>query len=151
MFNPKNITHRYAATFIVTNSSKVIGQHRDDKPGIDDPGKIGLFGGTIERGEKPQAAAWRELVGEETNLQLEISDLQPFWQSIDQRPLTKEWQSSYFFVVHISDHQLNNLEVYEGQGWAFIEGSEDPKLADVLRPAVRKLFASFNNDNKALS
>ncbi|MAU34095.1 NUDIX hydrolase, partial [Candidatus Saccharibacteria bacterium] len=58
--------HHYAGILLVTESGKLIGQRRDDKPGIDNPGKVATFGGTVEEGESFRYAAWRELVEEET-------------------------------------------------------------------------------------
>lgn len=63
-----HIEHHYAGVLIETEDGRLIGQQRDDKPGIDNPGRVGTFGGTVEKGEDPKQAAWRELVQEETNL-----------------------------------------------------------------------------------
>lgn len=69
MTNPppiQDVEHRYAGVLLVTNSGKVIGQRRDNKPTIDHPNKVGTFGGTVEPGGTPVEGAWRELVQEET-------------------------------------------------------------------------------------
>jgi 8-oxo-dGTP pyrophosphatase MutT (NUDIX family) len=136
----KDIKHHFAAIFLLTNNSRVIGQQRDNKPNIDHPGKVGVFGGTVEAGEDPLDAAWRELVGEETNLKIEKTAIRPFSQDVSWRELTQEWQVRHFFYVRIAEEQLANMQVYEGQGWAEINGADDPCLIDVLRPVVKAFF-----------
>lgn len=137
--NIDHIAHRYAGVLIVTASGKIIGQKRDNKPGIDWPGKIGTFGGAIENGEDPKGAAWRELVQEETNLDININDLVMFTEDISWRELTQEWEERYFFIVRISDQQVEDMEVYEGEGWAHINGPDDPELIEQWRPIIEKL------------
>jgi 8-oxo-dGTP pyrophosphatase MutT (NUDIX family) len=139
----EDIKHRFAGVFLITDTGRVIGQRRDDDPLIDNPGKIGSFGGTIKKGEEPQQAAWRELVLEETNLQVLQSELEPFHQDVSWRELTKEWQVRYFFVAMILESDLVELEVYEGEDWAYIEGPDDPELIDLWRPVVSKLFDGY--------
>lgn len=143
MTNPpdaKDIEHRYAGVLLVTESGKIIGQRRDDKPTIDNPNKIGTFGGTVEAGETPIEGAWRELVQEETNLKLHLQDLKPFWDDVAWRELTQEWEARYFYYAEIMNQDLDTLEIYEGQGWAYIDSQADPDLIDLWRPVVAKLF-----------
>jgi hypothetical protein len=40
--------------------------------------------------------------------------------------------------VKISDEDLNNLEVYEGQGWTEIKDENDPNLVDAWRIVIEK-------------
>jgi 8-oxo-dGTP pyrophosphatase MutT (NUDIX family) len=136
-----NISHRYAGVLLITEDDKIIGQQRDDKPGIDHPGKVGTFGGTVELGEDPLYAAWRELVKEETNLIFNENDLTLFCEDTAWRKLTSEWESRFFYYVKISKEQLDNLEVYEGQGWAEINGPDDPNIVDEWRPVIKTFLA----------
>lgn len=136
----KDIKHHYAGTFILTESGKIIGQKRDNKSNIDNPGKISTFGGTVEPGETPVVGAWRELTQEETNLKLVIDDLRPLLEDIKWRELTKEWEVLHFFTVKISNKQLEDLEIYEGAGWCYIDGCDDDGLIDSWRPIVKKAF-----------
>lgn len=136
----EDVKHHYAGTFILTESGKVIGQKRDDKPNIDNPGKISTFGGTVEPGETPVVGAWRELTQEETNLKLDIDDFMPLLEDIKWRELTKEWEVLHFFTVKISNKQLEDLKIYEGAGWGFIDGCNDDGLIDSWRPIVKKAF-----------
>lgn len=135
--NLDKIKHHYAGIIIETEDGRIIGQQRDNIPGIDNPGKVGTFGGAVEVGEGPRQAAWRELVQEETNLKIDIDALRPFLVDVAFRNLTNEQEVRHFFSVTISDEQLESLKVYEGQGWVEIAGSEDTRLIDLWRPVVR--------------
>jgi 8-oxo-dGTP pyrophosphatase MutT (NUDIX family) len=108
--NDPEITHHYAGVLVVTKSGKMIGQQRDDKPGIDNPGKIATFGGTVEEGESYRYAAWRELVEEETNLNIQEESLELFLEDTSWRPLTSEWEARHFYKVIIDDTVLDTLE-----------------------------------------
>lgn len=123
MDKPKveDLSHKYAGTFLVTESGRIIGQHRDDKEGIDNPGKVTSFGGEIESGETPAECAWRELTG--------------------------EWEARYFYYAVISDEMLENLEVYEGQGWIEVHSSDDLNLANAWRIVVKQLREVIEDDS----
>jgi len=113
--DPTAIKHHYAGALLVTNSGEIIGQQRDDSPGIDNPGKIGTFGGTVEPGEQYRYTAWRELV-EETNLQLDEDILKLFLEDTAWRELRQEW--------------------------AEIQGADDTQLIELWRPVIQKLIDS---------
>jgi 8-oxo-dGTP pyrophosphatase MutT (NUDIX family) len=136
-----DITHHYTGVFLVTASGKVIGQQRDDKPYIDNPNRIGSFGGTVEVGEDSLAAAWRELA-EETNLKLDKKDIHPYFEDVAWRKLTNEWEGRHFYYAKITSNDLDQLEIYEGQGWRFIESSDDELLIDSWRTPVSRLLAA---------
>lgn len=128
----------------MTESGKIIGQKRDNKPDIDNPGKIGTFGGTIEAGETPVFGAWRELTQEETNLVLDINSFKSLFTDVKWRELTNEWEVVHFFTVKISDDQLNNLEIYEGEDWVYINGYDDPFLIESWRSIFKKAIEMIN-------
>jgi 8-oxo-dGTP pyrophosphatase MutT (NUDIX family) len=132
----ENISHHYAGVLLVTEDGKLIGQRRDDKPGIDNPGKVSTFGGTVEPGENPKDAAWRELVEEETNLKFDKDSLVLFLEDKAWRKMTQEWEMRHFYHAEITNEQLNTLEVYEGQGWAEITGPSDTDLVEAWRPVI---------------
>jgi 8-oxo-dGTP pyrophosphatase MutT (NUDIX family) len=134
------IRHRYAGVFLLASGKRVVGQRRDDIPSIDNPGKVAAFGGTVEEGEDPRSAAWRELTQEETNLRLSMRDIHGLTKDIAWRELTAEWEVRFFFYAAISDRQLDSLEVFEGAGWALISGPDDPDLIDSWRDPTRLLF-----------
>ncbi|HSW99959.1 MAG TPA: NUDIX domain-containing protein [Patescibacteria group bacterium] len=138
-----DVDHHYAGVFIVTESGKIIGQRRDNKPTIDNPGKIGTFGGGVEKGENPRQAAWRELTQEETNLHVELDAIELLFEDVAWREFTKEWEARHFFVTRISDSMLADMEVYEGEGWVYIESHEDPDLIELWRPAIKKAIEAI--------
>lgn len=139
----KDIKQHFAGVFLITSSGQVVGQQRDDKPEIDNPGKVGAFGGTIEANEDPLSAASRELT-EETNLKLAKEEISHLMDDVAWRKLTGEWEVRHFYYASIDDDSLNNLEVYEGQGWSYISGPDDPNIIDTWRPVLRKLFKTLN-------
>src|SRR5690348_10505813 len=127
--NPPSISevsHHYSGVFLLTESGQIIGQQRDNKPNIDNPNRIGSFGGRVEEGENFAVAAWRELVEEETNLKLNKEDIKLYFEDVAWRALTEEWEGRHFYYTKITNSDLDRLEVYEGQGWAAIESPEDP-------------------------
>lgn len=139
----ENIKHHYAGTFLVTDSGHVVGQRRDDKPTIDNPNKIGTFGGTVEGGEEPKVAAWRELT-EETNLKIELDQILYLLDDISWWELTAEWEVRHLYYAKITNSELADLIVYEGQGWAYITNPNEPDLIELWRPATKQLFQTLN-------
>ena len=79
-FVPSADQHRFAGVVLVDREGRILLQERDEHPLID-PGKWGLVGGHVDRGEELEAAAYRELV-EETGVQLAPGDLEPFGEFI---------------------------------------------------------------------
>jgi len=142
MQQPKleDIKHHFAGVFLITKSGKVVGQQRNDKPAIDNPGKVSAFGGTVEPSEDSLTAAWRELIQEETNLKLGKKDINHLVDDVAWRKLTGEWEVRHFYYAYIEDTELAGMEVYEGQGWAYISGPDDSKLADSWKRVVKRLF-----------
>lgn len=138
-----DVGHHYAGVILVTESGRVIGQLRDDKPGIDNPGNIGPFGGSVEGSETFLEAAYRELVEEETNLVLQPKDLRLFWESVEWRPFTSEWEGYHIFTAVIPDQALETLEVYEGQGWAEILSADQDKISEPSRPIFAKVLQEY--------
>lgn len=118
----------------------MIGQMRDYKIGIDNPGKISTFGGSIEGDESPKTAAMRELVTEETNLKLLIDDFHFLTRDTSRRDVLKDIEIRYFYYVLIGDDELNTMEVYEGAGWAYINSPDDPLLVDSWRKPTRLIL-----------
>lgn len=102
--------HAYAGVFLVVDGT-VIGLLRDDVAGIDNPGRIGPFGGTVEPGEEPLAAGWMELVEEETNLCLAPADLEPFASDVAWRALSAVVHDDELGEVLLGRSEAGMLEV----------------------------------------
>jgi len=64
----RRVRHRYDNIFtlglIVDAAGRFLLQHRDDKPGISNPGKWGSFGGSLEPYETPEEGFLREIAEE---------------------------------------------------------------------------------------
>jgi 8-oxo-dGTP pyrophosphatase MutT (NUDIX family) len=141
---PEEINHHFACVFLITRSGRIVGQLRDDRPGIDNPGKVGAFGGTIEPDEDPLSAAYRELVQEETNLKITKSEIEHLVDDVAWRELTNEWEVRHFYYVNIDDSDLETMEVYEGQGWAYINGPKDTRLIKTWQSIIETLIERLN-------
>jgi 8-oxo-dGTP diphosphatase len=129
--------HKYAGVLLISTHGELIAQKRDDIPHIDNPGKVSAFGGTMEENETPLDAVVREL-GEETNLKVESQDLKPFTDYKAWREMTQETEMIYYYIF--KDIEVNNLKIYEGEGYYIVKSPDDPLLTDNFRPAVKKWF-----------
>jgi 8-oxo-dGTP pyrophosphatase MutT (NUDIX family) len=129
--------HRYAAALFVTKDGRLFGQHRDDIPSIDAPGKVSGFGGAVEDGELPREACLRE-IAEETNRKVTDEMLEDFCSFTVWRPLTKEYERSVIYLVR--DVEVEGLEVYEGQGYKEITSADPAVVAPPIVPAAEKWF-----------
>ena len=136
---PRKVTHYYVGIYLIGADGRIIGQQRDDKPGIDNPGRIASFGGTVEPGEDMPAAVRREL-SEETNLDVARLEIVPYFTDTAWRKLTSEWEERHFFYAKLSAEAVAGLEVYEGQGWQYIPSADDPRLVDGWRDPLRMLL-----------
>jgi ADP-ribose pyrophosphatase YjhB (NUDIX family) len=105
---------KVAGTLLVQNGQYVF-QHRDDKPGIAEPGTYSLWGGMLEEGESVVEGALRELK-EETGISAEAADLIPLTDliSIGEGPRSKGKKvHGYLFALNIG--RDIKVEINEGQ------------------------------------
>ncbi|MBP7760220.1 NUDIX domain-containing protein [Candidatus Saccharibacteria bacterium] len=125
---------------VVDSEGNFVMQHRDDKPGITNPGRVTSFGGSAEIDENTRDAAYRELC-EETNLSLSKDDLRYLVTLFQDKVAdgTSRWAT--YFVVKVQD--TSNLEVYEGQGYKIIlpHDRDNYPLSDLARKATDYLLA----------
>jgi 8-oxo-dGTP pyrophosphatase MutT (NUDIX family) len=68
--------HESVAAILVVGARYAL-QHRDDRPGIAEPGRWSLFGGSVRLGERPRRAIRRELLEE---LHLRLDNLSELWR-----------------------------------------------------------------------
>lgn len=119
---------------IVDRKGRLLLQHRDDKPGIANPGLWGSFGGAIEPYETPQDGFVRELREE---LAWEPSDYELFGSYPFDAPEGR--QLIYAFAARL-DAPESSLVLGEGQGFgAFAPDA----LPDATVPDLRRLIAMF--------
>ncbi len=116
----------------------VLLQHRDDDPGIQDPGRWSLFGGGIEAGETPERAMLREL---DEELGVRPALYQPF-------VVLRSARAEYHLFLARLELPLERLELREGQGFAYLEPADALATSDLTasaRAALRMLqaYAAF--------
>lgn len=118
-----------ACAVLLRSDGAVLLQHRDDVPGISNPGKWSLFGGGLEAGEDPLAGMLREL-------QEEIG-VQP----TRYRPLVVLEGARTVFHLYLArlDESLAELVLGEGQAMAYVDPEvalSDYDLASVARTGL---------------
>jgi 8-oxo-dGTP pyrophosphatase MutT (NUDIX family) len=134
-----------AKTILVRHDGALILQHRDEKPGITNPGRVTAFGGSGEGKETPRETAWRE-INEETNLGLDVDDL-IFWRRYHKTKAKHdteghEYNEYYFVASHIP---TKGLEIYEGQGHVVVHNyAEAMKLN--MSPLCRQVISDYYHE-----
>jgi NDP-sugar pyrophosphorylase family protein len=119
------------SAILVNREGKVLLQHRDDNPAIRYPGHWALFGGSIEPGESPHAAARREIF-EETGYN--IDNLGLF------RQFVQNGKREFAYAGEI-DASLDELSLTEGQGMDYVRPEDLPGL--LLRPDDKETLKAY--------
>ncbi len=119
------------SAILVNREGKVLLQHRDDNPSIRYPGHWALFGGSIELGESPHAAARREIF-EETGYNIENLGLF--------RQFVQNGKREFAYAGEI-DASLDELSLTEGQGMAYVRPEDLPKL--LIRPDDKETLKAY--------
>lgn len=116
----------------INDSDELVFQRRDNKAPTD-PNVLGLFGGSIEKGESPLEGAFRELE-EETSLRIPKESIQLLIEA--SMPTTSGDAKVYLFTVQIPKAPF---EVYEGDGYELYTKSEFLKRSDISKGAAHLL------------
>jgi 8-oxo-dGTP diphosphatase len=117
---------------IVKSTGDYVFQRRtDDAPS--DASLLGLFGGSIEPGETPLEAAFREL-GEETSLKTSKEDLKFVFEA--DMPTESGLAHSHVFTLAIPKAEFN---IYEGSGFEVMTRDAFLKRRDTSPGALRLL------------
>jgi len=133
----------YAAVLLETVDNKLLFHHRDNKPNIANPNKIGFFGGGIDRNETPISAAIRE-IKEELNLDLKLKELIPFCDYKKSEEIHGINQLCKVFLVKNVDITKLRLNLNEGQGIVSI--SREDNISDYnLTIMVKELIYKYWN------
>lgn len=127
-----------SAVLLIQNGHYLL-QHRDDRPGIADPGSYGIWGGISEDNESPEDSARRELL-EETGVRVKLTDL----NLISEFTITGGGPVSFGKPQHVFLYSLelsNDVVVkcYEGQELIKLPVAtalEHPKLNNLSRQAI---------------
>lgn len=120
------------AAVILHQGSRVLLQHRDDRPDIVWPNHWAMFGGHLEAGETPEEAAIRE-IEEELGLRLE-PPISLFHHSIDQQ------RERFVFIAKLRVSP-DELTLMEGQAMALLERTDLDEYP--LVPSHRTILARF--------
>jgi 8-oxo-dGTP diphosphatase len=104
---------RIALVILEDEAGCIAFQLRSDIEGIANPGHWGLFGGHIELGEEPRAAAVRE-IKEELSAHVDPAKM----GLISERRLTR---NKHYYIFHYPvTHELDHAQLAEGDNWAFL-------------------------------
>lgn len=137
----KRVKRRYdvltATALLVDEAGRFLLQHRDDKPGIANPGKWGSFGGEIEPGETPDEGFLREMQEELgwTPSRYELYAALDF-------PARGSPQLIYIYTARV-DVPFDQLTLGEGQGMAYFAPSElPPNIVPELATLIERFATS---------
>jgi mutator protein MutT len=132
--NPSPLLARVAGV-ILYREGRVLLQHRDDNPAIRWPGAWAIFGGGVEEGETPEAAARRE-IQEELGLALDG----PLALILHQHYPDRE----RFIYAALLPLPPTALVLREGQGMALVSASELDQypIIPIHREILDRFFAA---------
>lgn len=125
-----------ATAIIVAADGRFLLQHRDDKPGIDNPGMWGSFGGRIEDFETPEDGFLREL-------DEELAWRPPTFElhlAVPYRPDERR-QLIYIYAAPL-DVPVDRLVLGEGQGLALFAVDDLPPATQPDYAALLQRFAA---------
>ncbi len=128
-----------AQIILIRKDGAIIMQHRDDKPGITNPGAITAFGGNVEPGETPLQAATRE-INEETSLDAQAHELEFFGTYQKTAAQHGEDREVHYFILRNVDD--SNFKIYEGQGFYLIHNLKELREAKTS-PLVREVLEEY--------
>ena len=133
MSDNESVPH-IAVGLIVAEDGRVLLQHRDDKPGILEPGAWALFGGHIDDDEDPADAFLREM---EEELGWKPKHFEEY-ETVD-LVLPEARLISHVFAAHL-DVPSSELSLNEGQG---MELFAPDALPERIATDLPELFARF--------
>ena len=112
------------AALLVNDSKGLCLQLRDQKKNIFFPGLWGLFGGSVETNELPEKALIREIYEE---LEIIVEKPKKIWTVTIASPINSlDGKKRHFFLVKLSDQQIADIVLHEGQGYKFFDPDKIP-------------------------
>ncbi len=139
---PKNAS----AVILINEDGLYIMQRRDDKPGIFYPGFLGLFGGACEDDESFMQTAVREL---EEEISLDLEDRLKFFSqmTLGFEPMGCGHVERAFFTGCLSNQEIKNIQLGEGQGIELVEAKQLLKNEHVVPYDAFALWLHCNATN----
>ena len=118
---------REAVKAVIHSNGKILLQLRDKKPNIFYPGVWGLFGGSVDNGEKPIDALKRELL-EEIGLDIKGAKFLFKWDHYIYNSVL------HFFSVPLTV-ELTSLSLNEGQAMEFFSIDHTSRIS--MEPSLK--------------
>jgi len=129
---------QYSGVLIKTTDNKLLLQQRDHTFGIVNPGKLAIFGGSVEEDESFEDCAIRE-IREEVGLVVRSSQLKILGIYSDPVPLKGEVES-YIFLVE--DVDKSKLVLTEGESIFELDPNEDLTNLNLV-PLCRRALVDY--------
>lgn len=118
--NPGEATPGVAAIFLLREDGAALLQHRDDKPGVRNPGTWGPPGGHREPGESAEECARREFL-EETGYRCKVLNWLTSFQTDFDVGQDLDQSIHHMAIFWARYDGIQAIECLEGQAMAFIE------------------------------
>ncbi|QWK80607.1 CmcI family methyltransferase [Ochrobactrum sp. BTU1] len=127
---------QFAGAFLLNDQGEVLLQLRDQDPSIDNPGKVSVFGGSVEVGETYREGLLRELK-EELDLTIDVHQLR-FLGTISKTENDVTTDCEFYFA---EVGRFSSYTVQEGLGLVLpLSNSHlDPRLTPTCLAMVREL------------
>ena len=106
---------KWVGALLIAESGEVILQKRDINKNIVNPGKITLFGGSVEEGEGIEGALKREIKEE---LNINIGSFKYF--GMYQKNINSHGEDCDCYVYLVPDIDIKEIRVSEGRGYTLI-------------------------------
>lgn len=125
---------------LVTSDFQIILQKRDNKPGIQNPGKIGIFGGRSEKGENERECLNRELL-EELGIDLSSQKFKTIFYKKFIKTIANHGQDSEVSIFIVYPIGVDDIKLTEGLGLsvATIQNHLDSDLTTLCRELLGEL------------
>ena len=121
---------RSVGALIIDVQGRMLLQRRDTKTSIYFPGLWGVFGGSCEGSETPEAAIVRE-IREELSIGVSAVKLFLRW-TINCPELGEDQRDRYFFSVLFDPSMVEAIRLGEGQEFRFFAVNDLPRVSEIV-------------------